>query len=288
MFKSAITLGLAGSLLCASCTKNDTVEVTLPLTDTVISNLTYGDAANQKMDLYLPANRDQNTKLILLLHGGGWNAGDKGELSFLATGFKARGFAVANLNYRLSPQSSDNYGMQLDDVEAALNQLQSKAGFYVFNRNVFYITGHSAGAHLSLSYAYTRNSSGRIKAAAGMASPTDLVAGATANFGIVGNTTITPYLGGPLTPASRATYEKASPVYNVTAGSPPTVLFQGTVDIIVPPAQSGALRDKLAQNGVPVKLVSYPGAGHDWWGDAARVNNTLDETAAWFRSYGGD
>jgi acetyl esterase/lipase len=285
MLKSVFSGLIAGSLLFVACTKNDISEVQIPITDTVIANLAYGTAANQKMDLYLPAARNQETKLILLIHGGGWNAGDKGELAFLATGFKARGFAVANLNYRLSPQGGDNYAMQLDDVDAALNLLQNKAGAYVYNRNSFYITGHSAGAHLSLSYAYTRNSSGRLKAAGGMASPTDLVAGATANFGIVGTTTISPYLGGPLNSASRATYEKASPVYNVTAGSTPTILFQGTADIIVPAQQSATLRDKLAQNGVPVKLVPYPGAGHDWWGDAARVNNTLDETAAWFRKY---
>ena len=275
------TLLLCVAVLFASCSKT-TEGPQLPTTDTLLRDMAYGTNAAQKMDISLPANRTKNTKLILLIHGGGWNAGDKNELAFFATGFKARGFAVANINYRLSPQSPDNYAMQLDDIAAAVGFLKSKANEYVFSASQVYITGHSAGAHLSLSYAYTRNGDKTIKAASGMATPTDLVAGATANFGIVGATTITPYLGGPLSAASRATYEAASPIYQVTANTPPTILFQGSVDVIVPPAQAGRLRDKLQASAIPVKLVVYPGAGHEWWGDAGRVANTLDETAAWF------
>ncbi len=270
-------------VLLFSCKKDDAGEsAVIPVSDTIIQNISYGKNAANVFDLYLPDKRNADTRIIILIHGGGWNAGDKNELGFLAKGLKERGFAVANINYRLSPQSTDNYTMQLDDISAVQKYLNEKANMYTYNSQKMYITGHSAGAHLALSFAYTRNATGQIKAAGGMASPTDLVAGATANFGIVGATTITPYLGAPLSDATRAMYENASPIYHVTKSTVPTILFQGDVDIIVPPDQSISLDNKLKQNGVPEKLIMYPGIFHEWWGDANLVKNTLDETAQWF------
>ncbi|MEO8820501.1 MAG: alpha/beta hydrolase [Ginsengibacter sp.] len=269
-----------------SCKKNSPAPgEKIPDSDTLIQNISYGSNAANVLDLYLPANRDANTKVVIMIHGGGWNAGDKKELAFLAQGLKDRGFAVANINYRLSPQSDDNYKMQLDDISAVENWLVNKAGMYSYSSKNIYITGHSAGAHLSLSFAYTRNTNNKIKAAGGMATPTDLVAGATANFGIVGANTITPYLGGPLNAATLAKYENASPLYHVSNSTVPTILFQGNVDFIVPLAQATALDNKLKENGVPEKLIVYNGVFHDWWGDANLVKNTLDETAAWFNKY---
>lgn len=273
-----------------SCKKDKTDPPIIPtpkvhLSDTLIQNASYGKDKANVMDIYLPEGRTANTKMVIMIHGGGWSAGDKGEVAFLAKGLKDRGFAVANINYRLSAQSTDNYKMQLDDISAVESWLLSHADNYYYSPQKMYITGHSAGAHLSLAFAYTRNANGKIKAAGGMATPTDLVAGASANLGIVGATTIAPYLGGPLNAQTQAIYENASPIYHVDANTVPTILFQGDADLIVPMDQSTSLEDKLKNKGVPEKLIIYKGIGHDWWGNNDLVKNTLDETAAWFNKY---
>lgn len=279
-------LAVAMMMLLFACKKNNSDnQPALPSIDTTVRNVSYGNNPANILDLYLPQNRTNSTKLIVLIHGGGWNAGDKNELAFFADGFKARGFAVVNINYRLSPQSTDNYNMQLDDIAKAVDFLNIKASYYKFNNGTYYIMGHSAGAHLALSYAYVRNGNGKIRAVAGLASPTDLFAGATENFGIVGSTTIAPYLGGPLNPSSEAKYKDASPIYHVTKATVPTILFQGNADLIVPLSQATSLDNKLKQNGVAEKLIVYPGVSHNWWGNANLVKNTLDETAAWFNKY---
>lgn len=269
-----------------SCKKENAGEGTvLPISDTIIKNISYGKNAANQLDLYLPGNRSSDTRIVILIHGGGWSGGDRSELGFLAQGLKQRGFAVANINYRLSPQSDDNYKMQLDDLSTLQKFLNDKATFYNYDPQKMYITGHSAGAHLALSFAYTRNTNGQIKAAGGMASPTDLVAGATENFGIVGTTIIAPYLGAPLSAATRKMYENASPIYHVTKSTIPTILFQGNFDIVVAPNQAVSLDYKLKQNGVPEKLVMYLGIFHDWWTNGDLVKNTLDETALWFKNH---
>lgn len=269
-----------------SCTKKDTVlpPDPFPLVDTTVTNISYGNNNAHKLDLSLPENRTVETKLVILIHGGGWSTGDKSELNFIASGLKARGFAVANINYRLSPQSDDNYAMQLNDIDSAVYFLKKNAAYYVFNSKHFYMTGHSAGAHLSLSYAYTRNADGTIAAAAGMATPTNLFSAAYYNT-VFDGPMITAYLGAPLTSASEQWYKDCSPYFHVNQNTVPTILFQGDLDIIVQKEQAITLGAVLTQNGVANKVIIYPFIFHDWWTNGDFLKNTLDETAAWFNKY---
>jgi acetyl esterase/lipase len=144
------------------------------LPEAAYRNLSYGNNSAQTMDLLLPAGRTSATPLVVVVHGGAWVMGDKAELSFLADGLQDRGFAVANINYRLAPQSNDNFDMQLDDIGAAINSALADAGQYTFSSQKVYLVGHSSGAHIALGYAYARNSSGRVRAVGSIASPTNL------------------------------------------------------------------------------------------------------------------
>ena len=258
-----------------------------PLRDTTLMNVPYGSDPAQKLDLGLPANRTLNTPLVLVIHGGGWATGDKSELNWLLNGLKARGFAVANINYRLTLNTPDNYKMQLDDVDSAINYTLRQSTIRTFNGQKLYITGHSAGGHLSLSYAYTRNSTGRIKAVGALAGPTDLYSMSYYNFNIY-NLILEPYLGLPLFPASaEATdrYKNCSPFYQAAAGVPASIFLHGALDVVVTPDQSSSLNTKLGTLGVDHKLVSYPLTFHDWWGDGPKVTNTLDELKSWFNTH---
>lgn len=255
-----------------------------PLGDTTLKDLSYSGNAANKMDLYLPGGRTAATKTIILIHGGGWNSGDKSELSFFAVGWQKSGFAVANINYRWATlDNPDNYTMQMNDIDAATTFLTANANSYHINASTFYITGHSAGAHLSLAYAYTRGAA-KIKAAAGMATPTNLFT-ATQDNPLVALSTIVPFTGSFLNDISAPRYKDWSPYYHVSSATVPTILFQGEADIVVFKNQSQQLKTVLNNNNVPNKLIMYPGIYHDWWADGNLVNNTLDETVAWFNKY---
>lgn len=57
-------------------------------------------------------------------------------------------------------------------------------------------------------------------------------------------------------------YDLASPIQHVTAASPPTLIFQGTHDAVVPLDAARRLHHALAAAGVPVVYVEYPWAEH--------------------------
>lgn len=274
-------------LFLFSCEKNEggtTPPDSFPLKDTIIKNISYGNNAAYQLDLGLPGNRTTDSKVVIVIHGGGWSSGDKGELNFMTEGLKKRNFVVANINYRLSPQSSDNYKMQLDNIDSVIHFLVKKSSFYIFGKEQFYITGHSAGAHLALSYSYTRNGDHKIKAVGGMAAPTNLPHAVYYNTNITAPL-LTPYLGVAYTTASEPLYKKCSPYFNVNSNTVPTILFQGDIDVIVQKEQATMMTAMLNQNSVPNKLIMYPFTFHDWWANGDFVKNTLDETAAWFNKY---
>lgn len=166
-------------ILVTGCSKDDAGG---SLAQNVTSDLSYGPHPQQKMDVYLPANRSAETPLIIFLHGGGFIGGDKKEVSDVAQIYLDLGYAVANINYRLidtaglfrEPMvhqlSNITIAHQLDDIAVAIDKIGNMANEWRINSSKWAIAGHSAGATLALLYAHgAHNTPGRIKAAVNFA-----------------------------------------------------------------------------------------------------------------------
>jgi len=57
-------------------------------------------------------------------------------------------------------------------------------------------------------------------------------------------------------------YQKASPIHFITEDDPPTLIFQGTIDELVPVRQSDLLKKKLDGVGVPNEYHRLTGWPH--------------------------
>ena len=100
-----------------------------------------------KMDLYLPPNSGKTTPVIINIHGGGWNKGVKESQSGFSIFFK-NGFAVANIEYRLSGQATAPAAVE--DTRCALIYLIKNSKALNIDVNRIVIMGSSAGGHLAL------------------------------------------------------------------------------------------------------------------------------------------
>ncbi|MDB5193310.1 MAG: lipase [Segetibacter sp.] len=250
-----------------------------------MKNVSYGSNAAQTIDIYLPANRTTtDTKVVLFIHGGSWNAGDKADFAEAITAIRTQlpGYAIFNMNYRLA-NSANRFPAQSDDIQSALDFIKSKASDYKIDANTVGLVGASAGAHLALLQAYRFNTNGNIKAVVDLFGPTDLTT-------LYNNHPISqasqPVLVNLLgaTPATNPTlYQQASPINYVTASSVPTLIFHGTDDFIVPINQSITLRTKLQTANVPVQYVSYTAEGHGWVG--ANLVDTYTKAVAFIKQY---
>src|SRR5262245_61702745 len=61
----------------------------------------FGDATT--MDIHTPSEATGGRPAIMLIHGGGWRAGDKDNYTAAAQRYAAAGYVAATINYRLVP-----------------------------------------------------------------------------------------------------------------------------------------------------------------------------------------
>ncbi len=234
-------------------------------------NVAYGTNAAQVMDIYLPAGRSAaTTKVMLLIHGGGWTGGDKNDPLFLpfVDSIKRRlpEYAVFNINYRLSANPFNLFPTQEMDIKAATEFVLSKRTEYSIS-DKFVVVGASAGAHLAMLQAYKYNSVVKPKAIVSFFGPSDLLD--MYNNPVGGNTAISFVIGTTVgkTPAQDPLiYSSSSPVNFISSATAmPTILLHGGLDPLVNPLQSIAVKDKLVQAGIANQYVFYPAAGHGDW-----------------------
>ena len=225
--------------------------------------------------------------MVAFIHGGAWEGGDKGVFSptDLAR-FAARGYATANINYRLASVPLNVHDPILsDDVTAALDYVAVHGNEYHVASAKFAVVGHSNGAHLALLAAYKYNSQRRIKAVASLSGPTNFVdpafQGVPSVQGILER-----YLGVTFA-AQPAQRTGTSPVSVATATSPPTILLHGRLDALVPYTQAEQLNARLLALPVPTDYRLFPTYNHDL--NYVALNHfgddVWDPTLAWFATY---
>ena len=198
---------------------------------------------------------------LIVVHGGSWKQGDNSEIAAANNYFANAGYQVATINYRLAPKFPSP--AQQEDLHAAFKWLRANATELKIDTTNFVMMGRSAGASIILTMGYTGKESG--------------VKGIAAFYGAVAmpwsyknpdNPWIMDskqvqrdFLGG--TPQEvPEKYNAESPLFHVTADSPPTLLAHGSNDAHVWHIQSVAMQNQLRKHGVKNYLLTIPWGTH--------------------------
>lgn len=219
-----------------------------------------------KMDLYLPPKTSKATPVVINIHGGGWNHGEKESQTGFSTFFKA-GFAVANIEYRLTGQATAPAAVE--DTRCALIYLIKNAKDLNIDVNKIVIMGGSAGGHLALmggllgnDHRFDTNCPGveNIKVAAiidkyGISDVWDW------GYGLIKTSkSAVNWLGGKA--KDEAFAKSVSPIFYVNKNSPPTFIVHGDADPTVPYQQSVDLHKKFVAAGVKTEFITVEGGLH--------------------------
>jgi arylformamidase len=105
----------------------------------------YGDAPGETLDLF-PA-RGGDGACLMFIHGGYWRALDKKDFSFLAPAWVDAGVSLAVVNYDLCPRVTMEEIVR--QMLRASRWLWLNAGQHGIDRDRLYVSGHSAGGHLT-------------------------------------------------------------------------------------------------------------------------------------------
>jgi acetyl esterase/lipase len=107
-----------------------------------------GQSEAQKLDILLPDGGKKPYPVILLIHGGGFEGGDKNEYLYNdVPQALAKGYAVVSINYRLSSEAK--FPAQIFDAKAAVRYIRANATKYDFDPARIVALGFSAGGYLA-------------------------------------------------------------------------------------------------------------------------------------------
>lgn len=249
-----------------------------------MKNVVYGTAGGQKqlLDVFYPTGHSPGTSTprpaVICIHGGAWRGGSKADMAPFAEALAQEGYVTLSISYRLFDpvQHPENiWPAQYDDAQRAVRWLRHNAASLGVRPDRIVAMGASAGGHLVALLGTTETRAGspaglndfssRVNAVIDVFGPTDL----TQDFTHLrlGTATVQQlvddFLGTKNAPAVMAQAKKdASPLFHITNKTAPFLSFHGTLDTIVPVAQSRTMHAALEKAGIPSTYVELPAEGH--------------------------
>jgi len=204
--------------------------------------------------------------VVLIVHGGGWMAGDRETDIVPVFAPVATNFTWLTISYRLAP--ANRWPACFEDVETAIRWVKAHAAEYKGDPERIALLGYSAGGHLvTLAGTHPTNDT-IVQAVVAFAPPTDLVADNIRRGGLsVSMRNLFGYDHTNITEDVRSVLWTNSPLTYVKAGLPPFLIVQGSADKTVPAEQSRAFAEKLKTTGVPCDYLEIPEGQHriaDW------------------------
>ena len=242
------------------------------------TDIEYGEAGGEKLllDAYTP-DTDGLHPIAILIHGGGWGAGDKGtpqhtngaDISSWFAPLSEAGFTWFSINYRLAPKH--RWPACIDDVHTAIRWVKANAAQFKGDPTRIVLFGHSAGGHLAFLAAINPTADTKVQAAVGYAPVTDFEQELPTRGGISASLKNLHNIPAEITPAALKILRDTAPINfiapNPKAGHPPFLILPGDQDRTVPLQQSLNFQSRLRANNVPSDVIILPGAQHrlsDW------------------------
>jgi alpha-L-fucosidase 2 len=254
----------------------------------VQTDLEYGQSAgvSLRLDACVPDGPGP-FPAVILVHGGGWNAGDKsggpkkGYMAPMHEPLSAAGYAWFSINYRLAPDF--HHPAAVEDVETAIRWVKSHAAQFHLDPRRIALSGESAGGHLVAMAAVRADDSTRVAAVIPFYGVFDLVA-ETKRRGSP-EPSFTRLLGREARDeALPKLLAEASPINFVKPDLPPFLLVHGTADQSVAYQQSVDFQSRLRTVGVACDLITIKDGPHGMLPWPPLAPDFKDRVVAWLNT----
>ncbi len=235
------------------------------------------DGKDLQLDVYSPTSENVNHGAsVIVVHGGSWNSGRRGDFPQWNQWLAAHGFTVFDVDYRLD---QPNYLTAAGDIKCAVQWVKNHAADFKISPDRIALLGRSAGAQLALLAAYSavdarlpasceiEKTTENVRAVVSFYAPTALLWAFDnpANKSVIdGALTLKNFLGGSPHDSfeMRERYVLASPISHVSNQTPPTLLMHGGQDQLVRGENLYFLAEKLQAADAPHRTIFIPYAQH--------------------------
>ncbi|MCQ2132304.1 MAG: alpha/beta hydrolase [Bacteroidaceae bacterium] len=244
------------------------------------------DQAYHNLDIYLPKTDAKKFPVVVHIYGSAWFSNSSKGMADLGTIVNAllkAGYAVVCPNHRSS--SDAKFPAQINDIKAVIRFIRGNADKYKFDTSFIATSGFSSGGHLSTLTATSGNvkspvkvgklevdlegkvgnylkESSAVNACCDWSGPIDMFKmncdeprkwGGTPEEALVGHDYEDQYADN---------FKSISAITYIDKNDPPTIIFHGTDDNVVPCCQGQELYDELTKVGVKSSVTIVPGGGH--------------------------
>ena len=224
--------------------------------------------------IYKPSEFDIKKKYscIVFFHGGGWNSGNPEQFQRQSRYFASRGMVAISVEYRIRNKHGTSPIQAMEDAKSAIRFIRSNARLLSIDPGKIAAAGGSAGGHLV--------------AVAGNIdlfddSDEDLTISSKPNLLILYNPVIDfgtrkwLWINNP---------SDASPIHNISKGSPPTIILTGTNDKIVPVESIINYKKIMESIGSRCDVILYEGAEHAFFNRGDDFIDTVFQTDIFLKS----
>lgn len=216
------------------------------------------DTTKLFMEVYQPVNIDSAKKYpaIVFFFGGGWIEGSMKQFEPQATYFSQRGMVCFLVDYRIRNKHKTSPFESVKDAKSAIRYIRANANKFHIDTLKIVASGGSAGGHLAAATAlitdYNENTDNR---------SVSCIPNALALF----NPVIDNGPGGYGYDRIGKAYQTFSPMHNIKMGAPPTILFLGTNDNLIPIQTAKNYQEAMEQVNSRCELHLYEGQPHGFF-----------------------
>lgn len=231
--------------------------------------MAYADQSpQQKLDLYTPVEGSAPFPLVIWIHGGNWQTGDKSVMPFAVRGpvptkpnerpfqiqvpdvdaLTRMGFAVVSLNYRIGGTNIPEAALKgVRDTKTAVRYLRANAATLRIDPDRIAVWGNSAGGFNALMAGLTGDQATQLDdpANSGVSSAVQAV--------------IVWYGAGPRFPPPL----EIAPYLSAAKRLPPFMIATGELDPLDTPEKAAEVQDALVSHGATSTLTIVKAAGHE-------------------------
>jgi acetyl esterase/lipase len=220
----------------------------------------YKTAGNVKLQLHIfnPTNHKatDKTPAIVFFFGGGWVGGSPSQFYPHCSYFASRGMVAISAEYRVKNRDGTTPYECVKDGKSAIRWVRAHASELGLDPNRIAAGGGSAGGHVAAA-------TGTLKK---FDEPSeDKSVSSKPNALVLFNPVFDNGPGGYGHDRVQEQWRDFSPMHNIDKDTPPTVVFLGTQDKLIPVSTGEKYRDLMAKAGVRCDLHLYEGQPHGFF-----------------------
>lgn len=265
----------------------DLIDAMPPIPDEIIEykDLVYKEVQERslKLDIYHLKKIKKAKPVLVFIHGGAWKKGNKKDYRRYLVDYAMQGYVTITVQYSLSNEAK--FPAALNDVNCAIQWIKVNSEKYFIDPNKIAVIGGSAGGHLAMMLGYSQGSpkfendcldnkyNSSVQAIVNIYGPSDLTTEYAQSQSSV------EYFLGKKYIEDKDIYKDASPISYLSPDDPPTLIFHGTLDELVPISQSDSLKNRLDRIGITAEYHRLEG-----WPHTMDLNVEVNEYCQYYMS----